>query len=220
MRVSEHLYIYLWSDPKENNCNSVFIDGKVPLLIDPGHLHRTDQLFSRMRADGLDPGQVKLVIVTHAHPDHIEGMDAFRDAAVKLAISREEEDYVAKVLEPAYKSRSMTTPEYRADFYLTAGDLVLGKHEFQVISTPGHTPGGLSVYWPRYKVLISGDIVFVQGVGRADMPGGDPAALKKSIQLLSALSVELLIPGHGPALQGVERVKANFQLINRMYPAR
>jgi hydroxyacylglutathione hydrolase len=219
MRVTEHLYVYLWSDPKENNCNTVFVDGKVPVLIDPGHLHRTDQLFGRMRSDGVDPQHVKVVIATHAHPDHIEGLAAFK-GAVKLALSREEELYIQQVLEPAYKGRGMDAPNYQADFYLTEGDLMLGKHEFQVIATPGHTPGGLSLYWPRFKVLISGDIVFMQSVGRSDLQGGDPAALKKSVDRLSRLSVELLVPGHGPAIQGIERVRANFQLINRLYASR
>jgi hydroxyacylglutathione hydrolase len=218
MRVTEHLYVYLWPDPKENNCNTVFIDGKVPVLIDPGHLHRTDQLFGRMRSDGVDPQHIKVVIATHAHPDHIEGFAALKSEA-KLAVSREEEQYIHEVLEPAYKAKGMDAPPYHADFYLTEGDLALGKHEFQIIATPGHTPGGLSVYWPRFKVLVSGDIVFMQGVGRSDLPGGDPATLKQSVERLSNLSVELLIPGHGPAIQGMERVKANFQLINRLYGA-
>ncbi len=220
MRVTEHLYVYLWSDQKENNCNSVFIDGKVPLLIDPGHLNHTTPLFGRMRADGADPARVKVVIATHGHPDHLEGASALGGDSVKLAMSREEEDYLEKIVGPAYKARGADMPSYTADFYLKEGDLTLGKHEFQVLLTPGHTPGGLSLYWPRYKVLISGDIVFFQGVGRSDMPGGDAAVLKKSVEKLAALSVELLIPGHGPALQGAERVTGNFELIRRLYLAR
>jgi hydroxyacylglutathione hydrolase len=219
MRVTEHLYVYLWSDQKENNCNSVFIDGKVPLLIDPGHLHRTNQLFGRMHADGADPARIKVVIATHGHPDHLEGASAVGDDAVKVAMSREEEDYLEKTVSPVYKARGMDMIKYRTDFYLKEGDLTLGKHEFQVIATPGHTPGGISLYWPRFKVLISGDIVFFQGVGRSDLPGGDAAVLKQSVEKLATLSVELLIPGHGPALQGVERIRGNFDLIRRLYLA-
>jgi len=220
MRVTEHLYVYLWSDQKENNCNSVFIDGKVPVMIDPGHLNHTAQLFGRMRADGADPARVQVVIATHGHPDHLEGASALGDDSVKLAMSREEEAYLEKTVGPVYKSRGMDMPSYKAGFYLKEGDLTLGKHEFQVLLTPGHTPGGLSLYWPRHKILISGDIVFFQGVGRSDMPGGDAGVLKKSVEKLAALSVELLIPGHGPAVQGAERVKGNFELIRRLYLAR
>lgn len=220
MRVSEHLYVYLWADHRENNCNSVFIDGKVPTLIDPGHLRRTDDLFNRMRADGVDPAKVKVVIATHGHPDHFEGVAAFRDESVKVGMSREEEDYLDKTVRPAYQARGMDMQDIRVDFYLKEGDLELGKHEFQVIPTPGHTPGGLSLYWPRLRTLISGDIVFLQGVGRSDFPGGDKDALKASVEKLAQLPVELVIPGHGPAIQGAQQIRDNFLLISKMYLAR
>lgn len=220
MRVTEHLYVYLWSDPKENNCNTVFIDGKLPLLIDPGHLRRTGDLFARMREDGVDPAKIKVIMATHGHPDHLEGVTAINDDSVKVTMSREEEDYLEKTVAPTFKSRGMDMPPYRVDFYLKEGDLTLGKHEFQIISTPGHTPGGICLYWPRFKVLVSGDIVFYQGVGRTDFPGGNAAALKQSVEKLAGLSLELIIPGHGPAIQGATRIKDNFDLIRRLYLAR
>jgi hydroxyacylglutathione hydrolase len=89
-----------------------------------------------------------------------------------------------------------------------------------VIATPGHTPGGICLYWPRHKVLVSGDIIFYQGVGRTDMPGGNAPALKQSVAKLASLSLELVIPGHGPAIQGTARIKDNFDLIRRLYLAR
>jgi hypothetical protein len=55
MKIAEHLYIYLWDDPRENNCNSIFIDGKTPVLIDPGLAHTVNSLFDRMRHDNVDP---------------------------------------------------------------------------------------------------------------------------------------------------------------------
>ncbi len=210
MKVAEHLYVYLWNDPRENNCNTVFIDGKVPLLIDPGHLARTQDLFSRMRADGADPGKIRVVICTHVHPDHFEGTLAFKDPAVKIAISQREGKYIEE-MEHADQS------EYRVDFYLKEGDLILGRHEFQILLTPGHTPGGLTIYWPRYKVLIAGDVVFMQSVGRSDFPGGDADDLKQSVERLSNLSTELLIPGHGPAIQGGAKIRDNFEFVLRMY---
>jgi hydroxyacylglutathione hydrolase len=220
MRVTEHLYVYLWSDSKENNCNTVFIDGKLPLLIDPGHLHRTGELLDRMRADGIDPAKIKVVMLTHGHPDHLEGLSAFKDDSIKIAMAREEEDYLEKTVAPAFKARGADMPPYRVDFYLKEGDLILGKHEFQVIATPGHTPGGICLYWPRHKILVSGDIIFYQGVGRTDMPGGNAPALKQSVSKLASLSLELVIPGHGPAVQGAVRIKDNFDLIRKLYLAR
>ena len=217
MKVAEHLYVYLWNDPRENNCNTIFIDGKIPLLIDPGHLPRVQELFSRMRADGADPGGIRIVISTHAHPDHFEGTLAFKDTAVKIAVSQQEEKYIEEMAHAGYAGQGGTLPDYRIDFYLKEGDLILGRHEFQILLTPGHTPGGLSIYWPRHKVLIPGDVIFMQSVGRSDFPGGDSGALKESVEHLSRLSVELLVPGHGPAIQGAERVKSNFEFVRRMY---
>jgi hydroxyacylglutathione hydrolase len=217
MKVAEHLYVYLWNDPRENNCNTIFIDGKIPLLVDPGILPRVQDLFSRMRADGADPSRISLVISTHAHPDHFEGTLAFKDLAVKIAVSQQEERYIEEMVHAGHVGQGGMLPDYRIDFYLKEGDLVLGRHEFQIFLTPGHTPGGLSIYWPRHKVLISGDVVFMQSVGRSDFPGGNSQALKESVERLSRLSVELLVPGHGPAIQGAERVRNNFEFVRRMY---
>jgi hydroxyacylglutathione hydrolase len=212
MRISDNIYVYLWNNPEENNCNSIFIDGKVPTLIDPGHSHRLGMLFSRMREDRVDPGKVRLVICTHAHPDHFEGAGAFGES-VKIAISREEEKYIEEIGRPTYLQQGVPMPKHRVDFYLKEGDLVLGKHEFEIIGTPGHTPGGISVHWPQHRLLLSGDTLFARGVGRTDMPGGDAALLKKSIQRLSRLHVELIVPGHGPAIQGAQNVAENYKFI-------
>ena len=213
MKVLEQLYLYLWEDQRENNCNSVFIDGKVPLLIDPGHLNRVEILFDRMRQDGVDPDRIKAVIITHGHPDHFEGCRALENTGAKIGLSKREEQYIEEVGRPMYAQQGATMPQYRVDFYLKEGDLQVGRHEFQVLETPGHSPGSICLYWPRHRVLITGDVVFMQGVGRVDLPGGDGEVLKKSIARIAALPVELLIPGHGPAIPGSERVRRNFEFI-------
>jgi len=213
MRVTEHLYLYLWSHESENNCNSIFIDGKTPVLIDPGHMHRVPSLFERMRRDGVDPGKIHAVICTHGHPDHFEGTLAFRDGKVKIGISALDEKLVEEVGGPMYARQGLRMPDFRVDFYLKEGDLTLGKHDFQVLHTPGHSPGSLCLYWQRYKLLVPGDVVFNGGVGRVDLPGGDQNLLKKSLERLASLPVELLIPGHGPALQGAEQVRRNFDSV-------
>lgn len=213
MQVLDDLYVYLWESATENNCNSVVVDGKVPVLIDPGHLHRVDSLKDRMSADGFDPARIKVIIVTHAHPDHFEGTVAFKKPSVKIALSRQEERFIEEVGRSMYVGQGLTMPDYRIDFFLQEGNLVLGKHQFEILLTPGHSPGSLCIYWPRHKVLIAGDVVFVQGVGRTDLPGGDAAALKQSLMRLSKLPAELFIPGHGPALQGEDDIRANFQFV-------
>lgn len=211
------LHVYVWNDPRENNCNSIVVDGKVPLLIDPGHLHRIEELKGRMRAEGVDPNSIKTVICTHAHPDHFDGTRAFHDSKVKIGVSREEETFIEEVGRPMYLQRGAQMPEYRVDFYLKEGSLVVGKHEFQVFLTPGHSPGGICIYWPRYRILFSGDLVFYNGVGRSDLPGGDPKRLKDSIEKMSNLPISLLVPGHGPPVQGEDQVRANFDYVKKAF---
>lgn len=217
MRVTEHLYIYFWENQRENNCNSIFIDGKVPLLIDPGHAHHAPSLFSRMIEDGVSPSGIMMVLCTHAHPDHFGGTLAFRDSPARIAISRQEEQFIETVGKALYAEQGKSLPSYRVDFHVAEGDLQIGKHQFQVFLTPGHSPGSLSLYWPRHKVLITGDVVFMQGVGRADLPGGNSADLVQSVERLSKLPTELLIPGHGPAVQGADEVQRNFQFVKKAF---
>jgi glyoxylase-like metal-dependent hydrolase (beta-lactamase superfamily II) len=88
---------------------------------------------------------------------------------------------------------------------------------FQVIQTPGHSPGSICLYWSDRKVLFTGDVVFDQGIGRTDLPGGNGRALKESIKSISRLDVEYLLPGHGEIVSGREAVKANFTDIERMW---
>ncbi len=127
-------------------------------------------------------------------------------------MSRQEEEYIEEIGRPMYSQQGLAMPDYQVDFHLKDGDLLLGKHEFQILLTPGHSPGSLSIYWPRHKVLVTGDVVFDRGVGRVDFPGGDAKALRQSVERLERLPAVLLIPGHGPALQGEDRVRMNFEV--------
>jgi glyoxylase-like metal-dependent hydrolase (beta-lactamase superfamily II) len=66
-----------------------------------------------------------------------------------------------------------------------------------IFHTPGHSPGSATLYWPAQKALFTGDLIFKEGFGRTDLPGGDSATLKESIKRMAELDVELLLSGHG-----------------------
>jgi glyoxylase-like metal-dependent hydrolase (beta-lactamase superfamily II) len=89
--------------------------------------------------------------------------------------------------------------------------------DIQVLLTPGHTPGSISLYLKDERILISGDVVFSGSVGRTDFPGGSPSLLRSSIDRLSQLDVEYLVPGHstegGNIIAGKDKVVRNFHMV-------
>ena len=215
MKILDNLHAFLWLSPSANNCNAYLINADKKILIDPGHYH----LFSHVR-DGLSglslsPQDIDLVIITHGHPDHMEAVKVFANTSTLIAVSSVEMDFIKKVA-PHY-GEALGTSDFEPDFLLTEGNLNVREIEFQVIHTPGHSPGSICLYWPEKKVLFTGDVVFSQGIGRTDLPGGDGQELKESIKRISLLDAEYLLSGHGDVLLGREAVKNNFASIERMW---
>ena len=108
-------------------------------------------------------------------------------------------------------------PEYRVDIPLQEGEFKFNNATFEIYHTPGHSPGSISIYWPEKKALIVGDVIFQAGVGRTDFPGGDGKLLKQSIERLSKIDVEYLLPGHGEIVQGKDNIKRNFDYVADVY---
>jgi glyoxylase-like metal-dependent hydrolase (beta-lactamase superfamily II) len=104
----------------------------------------------------------------------------------------------------------MRTPE-KTDIDVAAreGDtLALGQTEFQIIHTPGHTQGSLSIWIPAENKLVAGDTLFRDSIGRTDLPGGDGRQILRSIatKLLTLPGDAVVIPGHGESTT-IEREK-------------
>jgi hydroxyacylglutathione hydrolase len=212
VKVFKDFYVYPWLSYRENNCNAVFVDGSLPLLIDPGHLHLFNHVVEGMARDGQSADKVGMVICTHGHPDHIEAMDSF-DPSVLRAIGTKEYEYFLEKGKDSYLMTGSSTPKKPYAILLNEGSLTVGEKSFQVIDTPGHSPGGICLYWEEPGVLISGDTVFYMGVGRTDLFGGDINQLRTSIERLARLDVEYLIPGHGQMVQGRDTIRKNFDAI-------
>jgi len=127
---------------------------------------------------------LKLLLLTHAHPDHANAARYFMEKDKTLALNVHEEDTF--LLDDDIKPLNLLKGEE---------ELVFGHIKMKVIHTPGHTPG--SVSYLAGGAVFTGDTLFVGQCGRADLPGSDPKALRLSLLKLAALPGEtVLYPGH------------------------
>jgi hydroxyacylglutathione hydrolase len=232
VKLTENFYCYVW-EGRGNNCNTVLwpsvLRGEHPhVLIDPGHIRDElgeacfDSLTQAMENDGFKVEDVGLVIATHSHPDHIEAVELVVEKSGALfALSREEDEFYRTMGKNFFQMFGVKPPQVTPSFFLKEGDLSLGAKEdklaARVLLTPGHSPGSVCLYLEKDKILISGDVVFAGSVGRTDFPGGSPTLLRKSIDGLSKLDVEYLVPGHstemGSVVTGKDKVKRNFYTV-------
>ncbi len=212
MKLLDDVYVYPWMSMQENNGNTVFIDGEVPTLIDPGHTHLFTHVIQGATQDRVNIDKAKLIICTHAHPDHMEAAGRF-GADVVRAIGRKEYEYLQSDGKDLFMMTGCQMPTTPFQLLLDEGSLFLGKKRFRVLWTPGHSPGSICLYWEDQKVLISGDTLFYLGVGRTDLPGGDVHRLAESIEKLARLDIEYLVPGHGEVVKGKNSIQKNFDLI-------
>lgn len=217
MKIEKDLYAYLWQNPYENNCNTYLILGETTLLIDPGHLRHVEWLLNQMKKDGISQDQIDVILLTHSHPDHFEGLGAFLERPIKIAMAEEEEQYLIRSGKHLFEMMRQPMPRYRIDFFLKEGEFRLKNNSFQIYLTPGHSPGSLSIYSLEKRALLTGDLLFDRGIGRTDFLEGNPKMLMESIERVSHLDIELILPGHGEMVMGRERVLQNFAFIRQNY---
>ena len=211
MQVTDRLHAFIWDSMTSNNCNTYLIDGSERILIDPGHVMHFDHVRKGLAELGLGVEDIDAVIVTHAHPDHIEAVRLFKGGSARVAMHEMAWQLIASfgpMIDP-----NMDINILKPDVFLGEGRMEMGDVAFEVIHTPGHSPGSVSLYWPEKKALFVGDLIFEEGIGRTDIPGGDGAQLKESIRRMADLDVELLLPGHGGVIRGKTAVQENFRQV-------
>ncbi len=211
MQVTENIHAFLWESMTVNNCNTYLVKGERNVLIDPGHAAYFDHVHNGLQELGLGLHDIDLVVATHAHPDHVEAIRLFDRERTKFAMHPAEWELIEAHRDVIKTLFGIDPVEFMPDFFLQEGDLMVGDLAFDVIHTPGHSPGGICLYFSAQKALFTGDLIFAEGLGRTDLPGGDGALLKQSIRKVSSLDTEYLLCGHGGIVKGKKAVMRNFK---------
>jgi glyoxylase-like metal-dependent hydrolase (beta-lactamase superfamily II) len=169
---------------------------KDAIIIDPGldFSSEADQIFDYITQAGLN---VKLIVNTHGHPDHISG-DAVIQEKYNVPICIHRSD--------AASLEGLENANFPAAVLLQDGSLIkFGYESLKVMHTPGHTPGSICLLGER--LVFTGDTLFAGGIGRTDFPGGSDSGMRLSLQKLARLPDYFLIyPGHGvTSMMGEEK---------------
>jgi hydroxyacylglutathione hydrolase len=182
----------------QTNCYILINSLKEALIIDPGsEFEKVNQV--------LEGEQVKpiAILLTHAHLDHIGAVDDLRNQwKIPVYLHKEEEDWL---IDPDKNGSSRfpvaETISLKPADVLLEGErtLDLGAFSFDILETPGHSPGSLSFYFKDSGVIFSGDTLFNGGIGRTDLYRGDTEVLMDSIEtkLLILPGETVVAPGHG-----------------------
>lgn len=180
------------------NC-SIFGDEQSheAIVIDPGD--DVEEIQAILERHSL---KVKAIIITHGHIDHVMGANKLRTLFGAPVYMNQQDALLLDHLNIQASWLGMDTPA-RPEIDTNANDgtvLSLGEARFEVLHTPGHTPGSSSVWIASQNKLIAGDTLFRDSVGRTDLPGGNHRQLLDSIKtrLLDLPSDAEVTPGHGP----------------------
>ena len=185
------------------------------IVIDPGdEIDRVQEVLTRHK---LRP---KYIVATHAHIDHVGGFAELKRATGAAVLMHAGDLPLYQNLALQAEWLGVLPPGIASvDQFLKEGDtLRIGSHVFEVLHTPGHSPGSLSLHLPgAQEKLFSGDTLFQGSIGRTDLWGGSYEQILRSIheRLLVFPDETPVFPGHGPATVIGEERETNPFLGNR-----
>ncbi|WP_207478900.1 MBL fold metallo-hydrolase [Arenibaculum pallidiluteum] len=198
--------------PFQQNCTLLWCEAtRKAAIIDPGG--EADRILRAVEAQDVEPEKI---LLTHGHLDHVGGV---ADLVDRLGLpvegpQRADAFLIEAVAQQALMFGVPAARSFVPDRWLEEGDRVtVGEIGFDVLHCPGHTPGHVVFVQPERRFALVGDVLFRGSVGRTDLPGGDHAALIRSIrQKLLPLGDDVtFLPGHGPASTiGAERASNPF----------
>lgn len=202
--------------------NVYLINEKV--LIDAGMSH--ERIINSIEKY-VDIEKIELIILTHAHYDHIGSVpELLKRCNAKVGIFKDESIYLNDNELNAASAFGVTCPEIKPDILYSDGDEIFAgtdskgnENYLTVIHTPGHTKGSMCLYEKNEKILFSGDTVFSDGgIGRSDFKNSISEKMTESLQKLVLLDVEKIYPGHAaPTLNNAEEsLKMSYRMSSLM----
>jgi len=184
--------------PLECNCSIIGDETtRDAMVIDPG-----DDILDVLAIIQKHNLQVKKIIITHAHIDHVGGAMKLRQSTGAPILMNQNDYALVKMLDVQAAWLGMTPPgEVKIDGSMSDGDTVdAGPLVANVIHTPGHTEGSVCLFFPGQQKLIAGDTLFAGSIGRTDLPGGSYDKIIRSLheKVLALPDSTVVVPGHGP----------------------
>jgi hydroxyacylglutathione hydrolase len=204
--------------PLQENTYVVHNESGDCIIVDPGCYfgNERSELKEFIQNGHLVP---KYLLNTHCHLDHVFGNKFIHDTYGLTLHLHEKEKPLLDYAPTSGSSWGLPFDNYRGDLiFLRESEVIrLGNDELQVLFTPGHSPGHISFYCPAQNFVLSGDVLFRQGIGRWDLPGGNFDTLINSIrEVLFTLPDETVVySGHGPETTVGEERRDNPYLKNQ-----
>ena len=196
-------------NPFSENTYVVFNENKNAYIIDPGNFTEEENIVLKHFIVDHDL-KIKNILLTHAHIDHVLGLQwAFDEFQVPVMIHEEEREILDRNPLDAMRFGFQFKKFVGEILYLKENDVLnLDEDELKVIHLPGHSPGHIAFLNEAQKIIVSGDVLFEGSIGRTDLYKGDHAQLLESIRLkMFNLHAETQVyNGHGnPTNIGFER---------------